>query len=123
MTGTGLRRRSALLVALVGLLVTVGTGVGRAGDADRFRGRSPVAVSTTGIIGSAAGGAPDTRVQRHRDAGPGQRASDHVGLGGPPSRTRIGGPSVWALAATLERAGHPERLGHILLRGPPGPSA
>jgi hypothetical protein len=123
MTGTVRGRRSAFLVAIVGLLLAVGAGVGRGGDADQFRGRSPAAVSATGAFGSAPGGALDTRVQRHRDASPGQRASDHVDLTGVPSRTHSAGPGVWALAGALERAGHPERLGHILLRGPPGPSA
>jgi hypothetical protein len=117
------RRRVALLVAVVGLLVAVGAGVGHDDDAAQFRGRAPAAVSATGAFGSTAGGAPDTRVQRHLDAGQGQRLSDHVGLGGSPSRGPSPAPVVAALAAVLERAGHPERLGHILLRGPPGPSA
>jgi hypothetical protein len=123
MTGTMQQRRVALLVALVGLLVAVGAGVGHADDAAQFRGRSQAAVSATGAFGSSSGGAPDTRVQRHLDAGQGQRTSDHVGLGNAPSRGQSPAAVVAALASVLERAGHPERLGHILLRGPPGPSA
>ena len=123
MTGTMQRRRGALLVALVGLLVAVGAGVGHADDAAQFRGRSQAAVSATGAFGSSSGGAPDTRVQRPLDAGQGQRASDHVALGNAGSRGHSPAPVVAALASVLERAGHPERFGHILLRGPPGPSA
>jgi hypothetical protein len=123
MTGTVRGRRSAFLVAIVGLLVAVGAGAGQGGDADQFRGHSPAAVSATGVFGSAPGGALDTRIQRHRDASSGQRASDQFELSGVPSRTHSAGPGLWALAGALERAGHPERLGHIFLRGPPSPSA
>jgi hypothetical protein len=118
------RRLAACLIAAVGLLVAVGAGVGRGGDADQFGARSSAAVSATGVFGSASGGGLDTRVQRHVDAGPGHRAAfDQVGLDGPASSSRNPGPGVAARAAVLERAGHPERLGQILLRGPPGPSA
>jgi hypothetical protein len=97
--------------------------VGRAGQADQFPARSGPAVSATGAIGSGTGGAVDTRVLRHIEVGQGQRTSHHDAVGGPVSLSRNPRPWVTALAAVLERAGHPERLGHILLRGPPGPSA
>jgi hypothetical protein len=123
MTGTGRLRRLALLVAAVGLLVAVGAGVGPAGAADQFRARASAAVSASAAIGSGTGGALDTRVQRGIEVGQGQRTSHHDGVGGPASLGQSPRPWVGALAAILERAGHPERLGQILLRGPPGPSA
>jgi hypothetical protein len=123
MTGIGRRQRLALLVAAVGLLVAVGAGVGSAGEADQFRAWSSAAVSASGAISSGTGGALDTRVLRSLEVGQGQRTSHHDGVGGPPSLSQNPRPSVAALASVLERAGHPERLGHILLRGPPGPSA
>ena len=123
MTGTGRRRRLALLVAAVGVLVAVGAGVGSAREADHFQARSSAAVSATGAIGSGTGGALDTRVLRNIEVGQGQRTSHLDGVGSPPSRSQTPRPRVAALASVLERAGHPERLGHILLRGPPGPSA
>jgi hypothetical protein len=123
MTGMGWRRRWAFVVAAVGLLVAVGAGVGSAGDADQFRARSSAAVSATGAIGSGTGGALDTRVQRDIEAGQRQRTPHHDGVGGPASLSQSPRPWLRALAGVLERAGHPERLGQILLRGPPGLSA
>jgi hypothetical protein len=123
MTGTGRRQRLALLVAAVGLLVAVGAGVGTAGEADQVRARSSAAVSATGAIGSGTGGALEPRFLRNTEVGQEQRTPHLDGVGGPPSLRPTPRPRVAALASVLERAGHPERLGHILLRGPPGPSA
>src|SRR5437764_13159161 len=123
MTGAEHGRRVAFLFAAVALLLAVGFGVGSAGDADQFRAHSSPAISAAGAIGSGTGGALDTRVQRETEVRAGQGNPHRDGAGGPPSLGRSPQPWVRTLAATLEHAGHPERLGHILLRGPPGPSA
>jgi hypothetical protein len=82
-----------------------------------------VAISTTGVIGSGAGEAHDTRLQRDTRAEKRQRSIRQVGLAGPASPGQRPRARVAALAAVLERSGHPERLGHIVLRGPPASSS
>jgi hypothetical protein len=68
-------------------------------------------------------GALDTRLQRDIETGNGQRGSRDDALSGPPVGAQQRRAAVGALAAVLERAGHPERVGRILLRGPPVSSA
>jgi hypothetical protein len=123
MTGTARLRQVTLAVAVIGLLVGLPVKVGHTGAADQLRIRSSVAISTTGVIASGAGEALDTRLQRDTRAEKGQRSVRQAGLTGPASSAQR--PRAWAaaLAGVLERAGHPERVGHILLRGPPGSSA
>ena len=123
MLGMRERWRSTLLFAAVGVLVAVGAGVGNAGGAEQLQTRSSAVVSATPAIGLGTGGVLDTRVQRPPDAGPRHRTTHHDGLGGPVAPGRSPQPWARTLAGILERAGHPERLGQILLRGPPGPSA
>jgi hypothetical protein len=124
MTGKGRLRLPALAIAALVLVVTVGAGLGTHGpDVDQFRGRLHAVVSSGDAIGSGAGPALDTRLQRDTELRPGQRTSRHDGLSGQASFRQAPGPWSPTLAAILERASHPERVGHILLRGPPGPSA
>ena len=122
MTGTARLRRVALVVAVVGLLVGVPAGVSRAADVDQSRIRSNVAISPTGILASRAGEPLDTRLQRETAADKGQRSARQDSSTGPTASGRGAPQWVAALAAVLERAGHPERVGQILLRGPPGSS-
>ncbi|HEV7861334.1 MAG TPA: hypothetical protein VGR20_01500 [Acidimicrobiia bacterium] len=133
MTGRGRLRTSALVLAALILLSALGAGLGKTPDAEQFRPRLHAVLGSGDAIGLGAGGlgagglgagrALDTRLQRDAEHRPGQRTARTDGLAGPPSVSPVPGPWVSTLAATLERAGHPERLGQILLRGPPGPSA
>lgn len=123
MTGLARLRRVTLVIAVVGLLVGVPAEVSRAADADQSRIRSSVAISPTGLIASRAGEPLDTRLQRDTRADKGQRSFRQDSSTGPVSAGRRAQGGAAALAAVLERAGHPERVGHILLRGPPDPSA
>jgi len=122
MTGTARLRQVTLAVAVLGLLVGLPAEVGPTGGAEQWRIRSSAAISTTGVIGTAAGEAHDTRLQRDTRAEKGQRSVRQDGLTGAASPGRRPRGSAAALAAVLERSGHPERVGHILLRGPPGSS-
>ena len=118
MTRTARLRQLTLAVAVLGLLVGVPAQLsGTAGP------HSGVAITTTGVIASGSGEAVDTRLQRDTKAQKGQRSVRQDGLTGPASAERRAQSSVAALAGVLERAGHPERIGHILLRGPPASSA
>jgi hypothetical protein len=111
-----------LLVGAVVAVLAAGAGVGQAADTGRSWAPTSPAVTAGGTIGSGAAGALDTRLQRDIEAGKGQRCSRHDALSGDPvigQRQRV---ALGALAAVLERAGHPERIGRILLRGPPAPS-
>jgi hypothetical protein len=123
MIGTARLRHVTLAVAVIGLLIGLPVEVSHTGGTDQLLIRSSVAISTTGVIASGAGEALDTRLQRDTRAEMGQRSVRQAGLTGPASHGRR--PRAWAaaLAAVLERSGHPERVGHILLRGPPGSSA
>jgi hypothetical protein len=123
MTGTARLRQVTLAVAVMALLVGLPAEAGHNGGSDQFRIRSSVAMSTTGVIGSGAGEALHTRLQRDTRAEKGSRSVRQDGLTRPASPGRR--PQAWAaaLAAVLERSGHPERVGHILLRGPPGSSS
>jgi hypothetical protein len=122
MTGTVRLRRVTLAVAVIGLLVGGPTEVRRTGRVDQFRSESSAAISTTGVI-AGAGAAVDTRLQRDTKAEKGQRSVRQDGSTGAASPGRRAQAWAAALAAVLERAGHPERVGHILLRGPPASSA
>lgn len=116
------RVQLALLVGAVALLVGLGAGAGCGAGAGRFEGQSALLAAST-LVGPGPAGAPDTRVQR--DVGFGERhlGSRVDGIGEP--RIQAQASRAWdtALAAAIERAGHPERVGHILLRGPPALSA
>jgi hypothetical protein len=116
MTGTARLRQVTLAVAVMALLVGLPAEAGHSGGSDQFRIRSSVAFSTTGVIASGAGEALDIRLQRDTRAEKGQRSVRQDGLTRPASPGRR--PQAWAaaLAAVLERSGHPERIGHILLR-------
>jgi len=105
------------------VLVGVAAGVGSTGDADRLRVHSSAAVRSVGSIGPGTAGALDTRFQRDTEAGQALRAPHHDGVAGSASDGHSTRPGVRALAGVLERAGHPERIGEILLRGPPRLSA
>jgi len=123
MTGARRLQRMMLLVGAVTVLLAAGAGVGHAADTEKLWAPSSPAVTAGSTIGAGAAGALDTRLQRDIEAGKGQRCSRHDALGepsvfGPQRRASLG-----VLAALLERAGHPERVGRILLRGPPGSSA
>ena len=123
MTGMARLRRVALVVAVVGLLVGAPTAVNRAADSDQSHIRSSVAIASTGLLASRAGDPLDSRLQRDTAAEKGQRSVRHDGSTGPITHGRRAPRWVAALAAVLERAGHPERVGQILLRAPPGSSA
>ena len=122
MTGTRRVRRSALLVGVVALLVGLGAGVGQANATDQLHGQSAV-LSASALVGSGPAGAPDTRFQRDVAFGERHVGSRLDGLAASLARTQASRAWVVALAATVERAGHPERVGHILRRGPPTASA
>jgi len=122
MTGTARLRQMTLAVAVIGLLVGLPAEAGHSGGPEQFRIGSSVAITTTGVIAAGVGEALDTRLQRDTRAEKGQRSARQDGLTGPASPGRRPRASAAALAAVLEHAGHPERVGHILLRGPPGSS-
>jgi hypothetical protein len=123
MTGARRLQRLVLLVGAVTVLLATGTAVGHAGDAERAWGSSAPAVTAGGTIGSGAAGTLDPRLQRDVGAGNGQRSSRHDGLSATAVLAQRRRASQGALAAVLERAGHPERVGLILRRGPPASSA
>ena len=123
MTGAGRLRRSLLLILSVGLLVASGGRIGRADGSGQGAVRSSTAIEAANTFGLAPAGAPDTRVQRDLEPRTGQRTAAPAGLGGLGAAHAVPAPRSAAVEATLERAGHPERTGQILLRGPPGPSA
>jgi hypothetical protein len=112
-----------VLLGAVVLLLGVTAGVRAGGVRETLTGTTSPAVTTTGLFGSGAGGAADTRVQRDVEGGKRQPSSRLDGIGGSPALAQASQRWVTALAAALERAGHPERVGHILLRGPPATSA
>lgn len=122
MTGTARLRRVTLVVAVVGLLVGVPAGASRAADLDQSRIRSGIAISPIGLLASRAGEPLDTRLQRDTAPEKGQRSVRQDNSTGPSGQGRQTPQWVAAVAALLERAGHPERVGQILLRGPPGSS-
>lgn len=123
MTGQARLRRVALVVAVAGLLVGVPAGMSRPADADQSRILSSAAFSPTGLLASRVGEPLDTRLQRDTAADKGQRSVRQVASTGPTAHGRPAPQRVVSLAAVLERAGHPERVGQILLRGPPASSA
>ena len=123
MTGAERFRRSLLLILSVGLLVAGGGGLGRAGDGGQAAARSNTAIEAAGPYGLVPGGAPDTRVQRDLELRTGPRSGTPLDLGELGTAPALPALRAAAVEATLERAGHPERAGQILLRGPPGPSA
>ena len=118
MTGTA-RLRVTLVLAAIALVVGIPSEASRAGEADRSSFRSSVAFASTGFIAARAGEAVETRLQRDTKSEKGQRSVRQDGVSGPSSSGGQLRRSATALAAVLERAGHPERVGHILLRGPP----
>jgi hypothetical protein len=122
MTGTARLWRVALIVAVVGLLIGVPTGVSRAADVDQSRIRSSVAISPAGLLASRTAEPLDTRLQRDTAPEKGQRSVRQDDSTGPTACGRRAPQWVAATAAVLERAAHPERVGQILLRGPPGSS-
>ena len=122
MTGTPRLRQVTLAVAVIALLVGLPVEVGPTDGADQARIGSTVAISTTGVLAARAGEGLDTRLQRDTRTEKGQRSVRQDGLAGPASPGRRPRARVAALAAVLEHSGHPERVGHILLRGPPGSS-
>jgi hypothetical protein len=123
MSGTARLRQVTLAVAAMALLVGLPAEADHSGGAEQLRIRSNVAISTTGMIASGAGEAHDTRLQRDTRAEKAQRSIRQDGLTDPVSPGRRPRSRAAALAAVLERSGHPERVGHILLRGPPDSSS
>jgi len=115
-------RQAMLAVAVIAVLVGLPAETGRTGGADQVRIGSTVAISTTGVIADRAGEGLDTRLQRDTRGEKGPRSVRQDGLTGPAAPGRRPGAWAAALAAVLEHSGHPERVGHILLRGPPGSS-
>lgn len=122
MTGIRRVRRSSLLFGVVALLVGLGAGVGHGNATDQLHGQSAV-LSASALVGSGPAGAPDTRFQRNVAFGERHVGSRIDGLAASLARAQACRAWVVALAAVVERAGHPERVGHILLRGPPATSA
>jgi hypothetical protein len=123
MIGRSRLRRFGLLLGAVVVLVGVAAGVRAPGAADHPGGRAGPAVTATGLLGSGTSGATDTRLQRDVETGRAQQGSRLDATGSSAVSAPASRRSTAALAAVLERAGHPERFGHFLLRGPPGPSA
>ena len=119
------RRRLPRLIPILGsvaLLVGLTGGLGGFDGAERLGSRSAATITATGFIGSATG-APETRVQRDVGAGERQPGWRLEGVAKPPTSARASRAWAAALAAMRERAEHPERVGHILVRGPPAASA
>ncbi|MCA1843153.1 MAG: hypothetical protein LC792_08165 [Actinobacteria bacterium] len=123
MSGTARLRTVTLAVAAMALLVGLPAEAGHGGGANQFRRGSSGAISTTGVIGAGAGEAFDIRLQRDTRAEKGQRSLRQDRLTGPASTGRRPEAFAAALAAVLEHSGHPERVAHILLRGPPASSS
>jgi hypothetical protein len=112
-----------LLVTALGLLLGATAGVAlRTGELDRSRIRSSAALSTVSLIAIPQADGLDSRLQRPTKAQLGGQAVRHDTVAGPGLVGLRSARWAAALAAVIERAGHPERAGHILLRGPPGPS-
>jgi len=122
-SGSRRQQRVGVLLGAVVLLAAVSAGVRAGAVPEKLAGTTSPAVTATGLFGSAPGGANGTRVQREFEGGKKQPGSRLDGIGGAPALTQA--PQAWAtvLAGMLERAGHPERVGHILVRGPPATSA
>ena len=125
MTGSGQLRRLGValgaVVLLVGLAARGGGGLGR--ETEKFGGQADATFTANGFLGSPAGGTSHSRVQRDLEVEKGQHGSRLDGVHGPAGLAHVSSAYVTALAAIVERAGHPERLGHILVRGPPPTSA
>ena len=117
-------RRLGILLGAVVVLLGAAAGVWPGGDQPRpgFPGRDGPAVTATAALGSGAGGPAESRVQRDVGAGERHPGSRHDGLSGSPALAPAYRAWATALAGVLERAGHPERFGQILLRGPPAAS-
>jgi hypothetical protein len=116
-------RQLTLLVTALGLLLGATAGVAlRTGDLDRSRIRSSAALSTVSLVATPQADGLDSRLQRPTKAQLGGQAVRHDTVAGPGLLGLRSAKWAAALAAVIERAGHPERAGHILLRGPPGPS-
>lgn len=112
----------SVLGAIALLAGIAAAGLGDSDGPERPSHRSATAITAAAYIGSAST-APETRLGRDIESGKGQRgprhdSSDAAASAAPQPRSRIE-----ALAAVLEEAGHPERTGHILLRGPPAATA
>jgi hypothetical protein len=122
MRRTARLREVTLAVAVMALLVGLPAQAGRSRAAEQFRIQSSVAISG-GMMASGAGEAHDTRLQRDTRGEKAQRSVRQGDLTDPSSPGRRSRAWVVALAAVLERSGHPERVGHRLLRGPPGSSS
>lgn len=122
MNRAGRAQRWVLLVAAAALLAGLSANAGRGAGGGRFEGQSGV-LGASALVGPGPAGAPGTRLQR--DVGFGERhlGSRVDGIGGP--RVQAPASQAWgaAPAAAIERAGHPERVGPVLLRGPPATSA
>jgi hypothetical protein len=122
MNRVGRPQRWVLLVAAAALLIGLSANAGHDSSGGRFEGQSGV-LGTGALVGPGPAGAPDTRLQR--DVGFGQRhlGSRVDGIGGP--RVQAPVSQAWGAAppAAIERAEHPERVGPVLLRGPPALSA
>lgn len=117
----GLRQVTPLL-ALVALLAGLVGGPSASIGTDSSAVGRTTAVTAIGTIAPATVGALDIRLPRHGESGRAQRAGLHDACSHPATASTR--PRAWveALAALLERAGHPERVGHVLRRGPPGSS-
>jgi hypothetical protein len=122
MTGIRRVRQSVLLVGVFALLVGLGAGVGHPRATNRLEGQSAVLSAST-LVGSGPAGAPDTRFQRDVAFGERHVGSRLDGLAASLAQAQASRARIVALAAVVEWAGHPERIGHILLRGPPTASA
>ena len=122
MTGTTELRRARWLLATIAVVLAAGVGIGRA-DVGQVGTQSSGAIQSIGVVHSGTSGLFDSRSTRNIDAGKLHRPFDHEGVTNAESGHSRSLPWVQAQAGVLERADHPERLGRILLRGPPGPSA
>jgi hypothetical protein len=120
----GNRRLRASRLVLVGLLLLgfIATDPGSRPNVDPAHGRLDAVVAAGPAVWSGPAAGLATRLQGDTGSRPGARTS-RPGLTSSPSPDQFSGPSVPRTAALLERAAHPERLGGILLRGPPGLSA
>ena len=123
MTGMHRTRRWAVVGALVGLLAGAVGDAENAGHLLESSDQSVAAVEAPPPLGSLTAGTLGSRLPRLVELRERQRVPVHQSL--PRTGEHRRDPQSWvlALATVLERAGHPERLGEILLRGPPGPSA
>jgi len=123
MSRTARLPKLTLLVTALGLLLGATAGVAlRTGELDRSRIRSSAALSTVSLIALPQADGLDSRLQRPTKAQLGGQAVRHDTVAGPGLAGLRSARWAAALAAVIERAGHPERAGHILLRGPPDPA-